>query len=242
MIVIYVLLILICLDLIGCSFYCHQKKKKASIASPVAVHESSSVIETATDIKQKPSLRKILGGGYNKLFSSLLRLSLAVTAKIPSHHVRTFLYKTVFAMTIGKKAVIYYGAEIRAPWMITIGEGTVIGDKAILDGRFGISIGKNCNFSTGAWLWTLQHDVNDPWFTTEGQGAPIIVGDRSWLSCRTVILPGVKIGEGSVIAAGAVVTKSTVPYSINGGIPGKKIGERNKDLKYEFDGSHVHFL
>lgn len=241
MIVIYVLLILICLDLIGCSFYCHQKKKKASVISPVAAHESSSV-EINSEVKQKSSMKKIIGGGYNKLFSSLLRLNLAVTAKIPSHHARNFLYKAVFAMTIGKKAVIYYGAEIRAPWMITVGEGTVIGDRAILDGRFGINIGKNCNFSTGAWLWTLQHDVNDPWFTTEGQGAPIIIGDRAWLSCRTVILPGVEIGEGSVIAAGAVVTKSTEPYSINGGVPSKKIGERNNDLKYEFDGSHVHFL
>lgn len=240
MIVIYVLLILICLDLIGCSFYCHQKKKKASVVSPVTPHADSSVV-TSNDIKQKPSLKNIIGG-YNKLFGSLLRLSLAVTAKIPSHHVRTFLYKAVFAMSIEKNAVIYYGAEIRAPWMITIGEGTVIGDRAILDGRFGITIGKNCNFSTGVWLWTLQHDVNDPWFTTEGQGSPIIVGDRSWLSCRTVILPGVNIGEGSVIAAGAVVTKSTEPYSINGGVPSKKIGERNKDLRYEFNGSHVHFL
>ena len=240
MIVICVLLVFICLDIIGCSFYCHHNKKKApNVLSKANTESVSAEISKETP---KSLLKKTLGLGYNKLFGSLLRINLAVTAKIPSHHVRIFLYKNIFAMTIGKKAVIYYGAEIRSPWMITIGEGTIIGDKAILDGRFGISIGKNCNFSTGVWLWTLQHDVNDPWFTTDGQGAPIIIGDRAWLSCRTIVLPGVEIGEGSVIAAGAIVTKSTDPFSINGGVPSKKIGERNNNLKYEFDGSHVHFL
>jgi hypothetical protein len=62
MIVIYILLVLICLDLIGCSFYCHQKKKKASSVSPIASHESSSV-EISNEIKQKSSLKKIIGGG-----------------------------------------------------------------------------------------------------------------------------------------------------------------------------------
>ena len=145
-------------------------------------------------------------------------------------------------MTIGKKAVIYYGAEIRSPWMISIGEGSIIGDKAILDGRYGIVIGKNVNFSTGVWLWTLQHDVNSPDFSITGQGAPITIGDRAWLSCRTVVLPGVSIGEGAVIAAGSVVTKDAESFSIQGGIPNKKIGERNKNLIYQFDGSHCHFF
>jgi len=152
------------------------------------------------------------------------------------------LYRKVFKMNLGDKVVIHYGTEIRAPWNISIGEGTIIGDKAILDGRSGIVIGKNVNFSTGAWLWTLQHDVNDPTFSTEGQGLPIVIEDRAWISCRTVILPGVIIGEGSVVAAGGVVTKNTEPYSINGGVPCKKIGERNRNLEYAFDGSHAHFV
>ena len=60
MIVIYILFILICLDLIGCSFYCHQKKKKASVISPVATHESSSV-EINSEVKQKSSMKKTSG-------------------------------------------------------------------------------------------------------------------------------------------------------------------------------------
>lgn len=60
-------------------------------------------------------------------------------------------------------------------------------------------------------------------------------------SPNTLILHSVEIGEGAVIAAGAVVTKSVEPYSIVAGIPAKKIGERNKTLKYEMTGEYVPF-
>jgi len=56
-----------------------------------------------------------------------------------------------------------------------------------------------------------------------------------------IILPGVNIGEGAVIGAGAVVTKDILPYSINTGIPAKKVGDRTKNLNYEFNGKHIFF-
>lgn len=230
------LIVLYGINLSACAIYCHHKKnRKTTFVGTANAPSTEKVVD-------KQQNKRTLKEMYINSFSSLLRMNLAITALIPSHRIRNAFYRFIFAMTIERKAVIYYGAEIRAPWMISIGEGSVIGDKSILDGRFGIQIGKNVNFSTGVWLWTLQHDVNDSQFSTDGQGAPIVIGDRAWLSCRTVVLPGVTIGEGSVIAAGAVVTKDTEPFSINGGIPSKKLGNRNKDLKYEFDGSYVHFL
>ena len=229
------------INLLLCSLYCHRKRKISQTARTLT-HLSVSKSSGETNTIENISLKNALSFTYNKILSSILRLNLALTANIPSHHIRMFLYRHVYAMNIGKKVVIYYGAEIRSPWMISIGEGTVIGDKAILDGRSGIYIGKNVNFSTGVWLWTLQHDVNSPFFSTEGQEAPIVIGDRAWISCRTVILPGVKIGEGAIIAAGSVVTKDVEAFSIHGGVPNKKIGERNNNLTYNFDGSHCHFL
>lgn len=179
------------------------------------------------------------------MIDGILKLNLAITAYIPSHTIRKSLYRYIYKMDIDKTAVVYHGTEIRSPWNIHIGKNSVIGDKSILDGRYGIYIEKNVNLSTGVWIWTLQHDVNDSQFASAGEGKPVIIHDRAWVSSRTVLLPGVEIGEGAVVAAGAVVTKSVSSYMIVGGIPAAKIGERKRELVYELTdnkGKHTHFI
>lgn len=118
-------------------------------------------------------------------------------------------------------------------------KGSIIGDRAILDARHGgIIIGKNVNVSTAASFWTEQHDYNDPYFRcTNIKGGTINVKDRAWIGPNVIILHGVTVGEGAVVAAGAVVTKDVPPYTLVGGVPAKVIGKRNEDLRYEFDGS-----
>ncbi|MBQ3402874.1 MAG: acyltransferase [Synergistaceae bacterium] len=159
----------------------------------------------------------------------------------PSHIYRDFILRHVYMMDLGKNAIIYHGFEIRSPWRVHIGEGTIIGDNAILDGRMGLEIGRNVNFSTGVSIWTLEHDLNDPFFACNEKGGTVRIGDRAWVSTRTIVLPRVQIGEGSVIAAGAVVTKDCDEYTVYGGIPARKIGVRNRNLQYQFDGKYVPF-
>lgn len=134
------------------------------------------------------------------------------------------------------------GGEVRCPWNIEIGDGTIIGHDAKLDGRNGLVIGSNVNLSSGVWIWTEEHNYNDEMFSCTGKGEKVIVEDRAWLSCRTVILPGVKIGQGAVLAAGAVATKDLEPYAVYGGIPAKRICERNRRIRYEFNGNYVPFI
>lgn len=69
-------------------------------------------------------------------------------------------------------------------------------------------------------IWTLHHDYNDIHFGVKG--GRVEIGDYSWICSCAIILPGVKIGERSVVAAGAVVCKDVEPYSIVGGVPAKK--------------------
>lgn len=160
-----------------------------------------------------------------------------------SHHIRNFVYRYICGMQIGKHAVIYYGTEIRDPQNIKIGNGSIIGDNSILDGRNGIIIGENVVFASNVRIWTEQHDHRDPWFRCETQEHnPVIIDDRAWIGSHTIILHSVHIGEGAVIAAGAVVTHNVQPYTIVAGIPAKRVGERNRDLYYVMDGSHRHFL
>ncbi|HYR94007.1 MAG TPA: acyltransferase [Methylomirabilota bacterium] len=114
---------------------------------------------------------------------------------------------------------------------ITIGKYTVINRQCCLDGRGGLRIGDNVSISPGVWLLTDEHDMNDPYFA-EMLG-PIEIEDYVWLGSRAMVLPGVRIGKGAVVAAGAVVTKDVAPYQVVGGVPARPLGTRSTDLRYE---------
>ncbi len=144
----------------------------------------------------------------------------------PSQFFRELIYSAC-GMKIGRGATIYGGVEVRSPGKITIGERSIVGHNCLLDGRKGLDIGADVNISSGAWIWTLQHDINDSDFCVSG--SKVIIEDNAWLCSRVTILPGVRIGKCAVVAAGAVVTKNVADYDIVGGIPAKKIGVR--DLK-----------
>ena len=187
----------------------------------------------------KPSFFKYLRG----IATSFSDYYIYRVSKTPSHHIRNFVYKYVCSLKMGKNAVIYYGAEIREPSNIWIDEGAIIGDNSILDGRNGITVGKNVVFASNVRIWTEQHDHRDPWFRCDTQEhGPVVIDDRAWIGSHTIILHSVHIGEGAVVAAGAVVTHDVPPYTIVAGIPAKKVGDRNRDLRYVFSGLHRHFL
>ena len=165
------------------------------------------------------------------LRQSLSFLLLQYIGKIPSQRIRIYFYRNHYGMQIGRETVIYNNCEIRSPENISIGNNCAIGDQCVLDGRAGLVIGNNVNLSTAAWLWTNQHDPQDPdWGVKCGK---IVIKDYAWVSSRASVLPGVTIGEGAVVAAHAVVTKDVEPYTIVGGVPAKKIGERTRDLRYK---------
>lgn len=167
---------------------------------------------------------------------SYYRYSIDQVGQIPSHHLRRLLYRRVYGIRMAPYSVVYHGAEIRGSWNLSIGRGSVIGDHALLDARrVGIRIGDNVNIGSHVSLYTGQHNYNDPYFRpTADNVGPITIGNRAWIGPNVVILHGVSIGEGAVVAAGAVVTRDVPPFTLVGGIPAKQIGERTHDLRYEF--------
>ncbi len=159
-----------------------------------------------------------------------------------SHHIRAFFYKYVYLVDLAQYAVIHGGAEIRNAVDLHIGKGTIVGDDCRLDARLGIYIGENVNLSTEVHIWTEQHDLRDPHFSsTDNNHGPVFIGNRAWLGPRTTILHGVTVGEGAVVAAGAVVTHDVPPFTVVGGIPAREIGKRPQNLVYEFNGKVCHF-
>ena len=114
--------------------------------------------------------------------------------------------------------------------VIEIGNNTIINRQCYLDGRMGLYIGDNVSISPEVYILTLQHDPDDPYFSTKG--GSVHIDDRVWIGVRAIILPGVHIGEGAVIAAGSLVNKDVAPFTIVGGIPAKPLKERSPKLFY----------
>ncbi len=155
-----------------------------------------------------------------------------VINQIPFHSLRMKNYRRL-GVKIGAGSTIFMSTYMHEAASITIGNATVINQHCSLDGRGGLRIGSNVNISSHVVLVAGSHDVNDGEHFA-GYAKPITVEDYVWLCTRSTILAGVTVGRGAVVAAGAVVTKSVAPYTIVGGVPAIKIGERNQDLHYSF--------
>lgn len=147
-------------------------------------------------------------------------------SRFPSRTIRLFLLRCAGAQ-LSNKISFFSRFEIRNPSKLTIKSGTSIGPRVLLDARRGLMIGKNVTIGCETIIWTLHHDYNDINFKVIGD--TVIIDDFVWICSRAIILPGVHIGEGAVIASGAVVTSNVLPYSIVGGVPAKVIGERKKN-------------
>lgn len=149
---------------------------------------------------------------------------------VPSHTFRRFCYKLA-GMKIGKGSVIHMWANFFQPRNIQIGEGTIIGDHAFLDGRAKLIIGNHVDIASSVMIYNSEHDLASSDFSAIEE--TVEIGDYCFIGPRVIILPGVKIGRGAAVAAGAVVTKDVDDFAIVGGVPAKVIGERkNKNPKY----------
>lgn len=154
-----------------------------------------------------------------------------ITHFIPFHSVRKFFFR-LFGVKIGKNSFIHMRTRFFYPVGITIGEGTIIGDACFLDGRAPLKIGDNVDIASEVMIYNSQHDIHSEDFKPTEE--PVEIGDYVFIGPRAIILPGVKIGKGAVVAAGAVVTSNVKDFEIIGGVPAKVIGERkNKDPHYK---------
>jgi acetyltransferase-like isoleucine patch superfamily enzyme len=161
-------------------------------------------------------------------------ISIKLICLLPVHVIRIGILR-LWGAKLSPGVTVYRGLEVRRARRLSIGRNTSIGNDAILDARGGLSIGDHVNLSTGVHIWTAQHDWRAPDFAFVS--AAVSIESHAWLSARTTILPGVTVGEASVVAAGAVVSRSVLPYIVVGGVPAKKITERPRPMSYELSGS-----
>ncbi len=184
----------------------------------------------------------LISSAFNSLyiFLSDFKLYLATfTGHIPSYMLRNVLYRQFFKVKIPSDSIIHHKCQFFDPVNVHIGHNSIIGNDAFLDGRHGLYIGNNVNISGEVRIFTVEHDIEDPYFS--GTGNPVFIEDWTYIGTRVTILPGVKIGEGAVVASGAVVTKDVDPWTMVGGVPAKFIKNRPR-VKYTLDTSKKMFF
>lgn len=164
------------------------------------------------------------------VFLDFWLLILTIVGWVPLHSVRLFFY-VISGMKLHWTSRIHMWARFYIPAGISVGKDTIIGDHVFLDGRDKLIIGDHVDIASEVMIYNSEHDINSEDF--HAVTGAVIIEDYVFIGPRAIILPGVKIGRGAVIAAGAVVTKDVPEFAIMGGVPAAVIGERKlKDPNY----------
>ena len=150
-------------------------------------------------------------------------LILRIVGFIPIHTIRKIFY-ILSGINLPFDSTIHLEANFFKPSGITIGHDTIVGYRSFLDGRGKLAIGSHVDIASEVLIYTDEHNVNSADFGNSF--APVKISDYVFIGPRAIILPGVTIGRGAVVAAGAVVTKSIPDFEIWGGVPAKKISLR----------------
>jgi len=143
---------------------------------------------------------------------------------------RNLVYKLLFGQ-LGPSAIIFPGAYLDHCRNIRAGRSLSINAGAYVSGRGGLTIGDQVLIGPNAVVVTTHHRWDDPDRPIQDQGhrlLPTRIGSDVWIGANAVVLPGVAVGTGTVVSAGAVVTRDTEPYSIVVGAPARSIGDRRQ--------------
>lgn len=141
----------------------------------------------------------------------------------PLHAWRSFLLRC-FGARLGMNCHVYPRARIWAPWNLVCADVVAIADDATIYNPACIDIGSHATVSQEAYLCGATHDVHDPSFPLIAR--PISIGPRAWICARSTVMPGIRVGEGAVLALGGIATHDLAPWTIHGGIPAMQIGTR----------------
>ncbi len=156
-----------------------------------------------------------------------------VIGQMPGHALRLAYYRHVLGWSIGERSSIHHGMKVfGGRGRVRIGAYSTFQMDCLIvgAGMADLTIGDNVAIAYRACLVMGSHDVFSPTFA--GITGPITIEDYVFVGSNATILLGVTLGEGTVVTAGSVVTKSTPPYSIVRGNPAQVVGKRPRNLQY----------
>lgn len=161
---------------------------------------------------------RIARTGWGLLYRILFRYS-----PRPFHAWRSLVLRC-FGAKIGKNCHIYPKVVIWAPWNLHCEDSVAIADGVTVYNPSPIYLGSHSIISQEAYLCGASHDYNDPSFPLIS--APIQIGAYAWVCARATVQMGITIGDGAVLALGAVATANLEPWNVYVGIPARKVKER----------------
>lgn len=156
-----------------------------------------------------------------------------VIGPLPGHALRLAYYRTALGWKIGERSSVHHGLKIfGGRGRVTIGRRSTFQMDCLIvgAGMNDLTIGDDVAIAYRVNLVMGSHDVFSPTF--DGITGPITLEDHVFVGTGSTILLGVTLGEGTVVTAGSVVTKSSPPYSILRGNPAQVVAKRPRDLSY----------
>jgi maltose O-acetyltransferase len=151
----------------------------------------------------------------------LVRVSPATSALLPVSLRRRLL--RLAGLSVGRQVTGLKKCSFESR-QVTLGDGSFINTGCCFEGRGSIDIGRDAFIGPQTMILTSTHDIDQDGEVARMPGyEPVHIGARCWLGARVTVLPGVKIGAGTVIAAGAVVNKDCEPGAVYAGVPARRV-------------------
>lgn len=187
----------------------------------------SNLISANHQLRQhiKPTLRDKIRYFYHKTRGAQLGKHVLIEEN-------ALLLRYAKNISLGDHVIVKCGCQIcpcQSGATIRIDSRTTIGSYTFIYASNEINIGQDCMIGPFVYIVDSDHGIRRDKLMNrqENQTAPIYIGNDVWIGAHSVILKGVKIEDGAVIAAGAVVRENVLNNSIVGGVPAKIIGERS---------------
>ncbi len=175
--------------------------------------------------------RRRISEGVMSVFRELVEWYRALLSCIPGETGCT-LRNRLYGFHGGPHVRVLPHVLIYHPSKLVIGARTGIAAHCQINAGGEIDIGSDVLIGPNVMIWSQNHVYESRGIPINCQGyrrAKVVIEDDVWIGAGAIILPGVCLARGTVVAAGAVVTKSTLPYTIVGGVPARPIGSRCAD-------------
>jgi putative colanic acid biosynthesis acetyltransferase WcaF len=187
----------------------------SAAASPDAIGGTCAFTQPCFSLKNRA-----MRAAWNMVYAVLFRPS-----PRPFHAWRAGLLR-LFGARLGTDCHIYPKAVIWAPWNLICHDHAGIADGAHVYNPSLVSLGAYSVVSQEAYLCGASHDMDDPNFPLVS--APIVIGSYGWVCSRATVQMGVNVGEGGVLALGAVATRDISPWTVCAGVPARPIRTRDR--------------